>query len=303
MNKSLSINLFLIDGSIDGIIKAESPNWTGQCLKFPTEKLIDVIQREEIISQVGVYFLFGEDKFYIGESESLDERLKSHVNDKSSRSKTDWWRYTIIFSSSNRFLTKAHIKYIENKLIEFSKTNIKFECVNDNNGTPSKLNDAAKNDADIYIEYIKNFVAILGFDIFNSLVKSDLSNDNLDESHLFFIEEKGVKAKGILLKSGGILVQEGSEAVSEIKETPSINETARKNRRKLVEKGILSIKQDKYIFISDFQFDSLSAASSVILGRSSNGKECWINQRNKKTFKQIEKERLEKLGEKDDREN
>ncbi len=289
MSGGVSINLFLVDGSIDGVIKAESPNWTGQCLKFPADKLLDVIQRDEIKDKVGIYFLFGDESLYIGESESLDVRLKQHLlGDKS-----DWWNQTVIFSSSNNFLTKAHVKYLENKLIELARKTIQFKCTNLNDGVKTKLNEALQNDADNFIEYVQNFVAILGFNIFVGTSKIDtnqVTGDNLNE---FYINEKGVVAEGLIIGSGGILVKSSSQAL--YKETPSISIAAKRVRQQLVEKMILKLVDGKYLFQEDFQFDSLSSASSAILGRSSNGRTCWKQKSSNKTFKELEIEQLDKI--------
>lgn len=289
MSGGVSINLFLVDGSIDGVIKAESPNWTGQCLKFPADKLLDVIQRDEIKDKVGIYFLFGDESLYIGESESLDVRLKQHLlGDKS-----DWWNQTVIFSSSNNFLTKAHVKYLENKLIELARKTIQFKCTNLNDGVKTKLNEALQNDADNFIEYVQNFVAILGFNIFVGASKIDTNQVTGDSLNEFYINEKGVVAEGLIIGSGGILVKSSSQAV--YKETPSISIAAKRVRQQLVEKMILKLVDGKYVFQEDFQFDSLSSASSAILGRSSNGRTCWKQKSSNKTFKELEIEQLDKI--------
>lgn len=289
MSGGVSINLFLVDGSIDGVIKAESPNWTGQCLKFPADKLLDVIQRDEIKDKVGIYFLFGDESLYIGESESLDVRLKQHLlGDKS-----DWWNQTVIFSSSNNFLTKAHVKYLENKLIELARKTIQFKCTNLNDGVKTKLNEALQNDADNFIEYVQNFVAILGFNIFVGTSKIDTNQVAGDSLNEFYINEKGVVAEGLIIGSGGILVKSSSQAV--YKETPSISIAAKRVRQQLVEKMILKLVDVKYVFQEDFQFDSLSSASSAILGRSSNGRTCWKQKSSNKTFKELEIEQLDKI--------
>lgn len=291
MSSGVSINLFLVDGSIDGVIKAESPNWTGQCLKFPADKLLDVIQRDEIKDKVGIYFLFGDESLYVGESESLDVRLKQHLTGD----KSDWWNQTVVFSSSNNFLTKAHVKYLENKLIELARRTIKFKCTNLNDGVKTKLNEALQNDADNFIEYVQNFVAILGFDIFvdtSKAIVNQISDNVLNE---FYIREKGVYADGFIINSGGILVKSNSEAVIKDRETASIGIAAKRTRQQLLENEILKLVNDKYVFQEDFQFDSLSSASSVILGRSSNGKQCWIQKASNKTFKELEIEQLDKI--------
>lgn len=54
----------------------------------------------------------GEDAIYIGEAEQVVDRLASHVSGK------DRWRELITFTSKDENLTKAHIKYLEARLID-----------------------------------------------------------------------------------------------------------------------------------------------------------------------------------------
>ena len=48
-------------------------------------------------------------------------------------------------------------------------------------------------------------------------------------------------------------------------------------RKDLIDKGVLALNGDKYIFTQDYTFNSPSTASGVIMGRTSNGKKDWKN--------------------------
>ena len=61
MTHGKSIKLFLVDGSINGILTAEIINWTGHVLSAPRTKLLDLIQREEC-ARTGIYFLSAMDQ-------------------------------------------------------------------------------------------------------------------------------------------------------------------------------------------------------------------------------------------------
>ncbi len=83
-----SLELFYIDGHADGMLTAELYNWTGHVLMAPRTQLADALQRPEPRC-TGVYLLLGEldgePRAYIGESDDVGHRLKSHDVKK------DWW--------------------------------------------------------------------------------------------------------------------------------------------------------------------------------------------------------------------
>ena len=98
MTHGKSIKLFLVDGSINGILTAEIINWTGHVLSAPRTKLLDLIQREEC-AKTGIYFLVGQDpedslpSVYIGESDDVANRLKQHNRTEEAGGKDFWEKY------------------------------------------------------------------------------------------------------------------------------------------------------------------------------------------------------------------
>lgn len=81
-----SIELFLANGTADSLITAELSNWNGKAIKIPRIEVSECKRSD--IKGAGVYFLFckEEDDFdsvYIGESESVHERLLQHLRDYS----------------------------------------------------------------------------------------------------------------------------------------------------------------------------------------------------------------------------
>ena len=60
MPRGKSINLFLMDGDVNGRIKCTLANWTGLAFKIPRTSL-DMCKDRDELKQTGVYFLFGKD--------------------------------------------------------------------------------------------------------------------------------------------------------------------------------------------------------------------------------------------------
>ena len=79
-----SIELFLANGTADSLITAELSNWNGKAIKIPRIEISDC--KRDDIKGAGVYFLFckeedDSDSVYIGESETIQERLNQHIRD------------------------------------------------------------------------------------------------------------------------------------------------------------------------------------------------------------------------------
>ena len=122
MDQGRSIRLFLVDGTPNGLLTAEIMNWTGHVLTGPRSKLSELVQRREC-ARTGVYFLIGPDPddplrhhVYVGESDDVAQRLKQHNRSEDQGGK-DFWEKVCLVTSKDQNLTKAHVKYLESKLI------------------------------------------------------------------------------------------------------------------------------------------------------------------------------------------
>ncbi len=113
---SATIKLFLPRGDAKSLRTAEISNWTGKAIAAPRTELEELLQREEL-DKAGIYILTGlfdplsgSPFAYIGEAEVIRERLKQH------RSK-EFWISAIVFVSKDENLTKAHVRYLESRLL------------------------------------------------------------------------------------------------------------------------------------------------------------------------------------------
>ena len=95
-----SIELFLANGTADSLITAELSNWNGKAIKIPRIEVADC--KRDDIKGPGVYFLFCKDEndtdsVYIGESESVQDRLIQHIRDYSADKEKYYWTTAVIF--------------------------------------------------------------------------------------------------------------------------------------------------------------------------------------------------------------
>ena len=277
---SATIKIFLAHGDPKRLRTAELSNWTGKAVAGPRSEFDSVLAREES-QKSGVYFLTGIDPetgksaMYVGEAESIKDRVKGHLD-------KDFWNHIAFFTSKDENLTKAHIRYLEGRLIEQAKQAGRAEVKN-SQGSGSRLPESDREDMEIFLEKIHQLLPVLGVEV---LVPTTINAASVTELESLSCEIKGLKATGHLTPNG-IVVLAGSQAV--LNERPSSQKYpwALNMRQKLKDDGILAAKMDHLLFTQDAEFSSPSAAAAVIHGGHANGLISWKN-KDGKTLKELE---------------
>lgn len=155
---SATIKIFLVHGDPKRLRTAELSNWTGKAIAGPRSEFDSLIAREES-SRSGVYFLTGVDPesgqpaVYIGEAESICDRVRDHLD-------RDFWNHLAFFVSKDENLTKAHIRYLEGRLIDLAKTAERADVKN-SQGSGSKLPESDREDMEVFLEKILQLLPAL----------------------------------------------------------------------------------------------------------------------------------------------
>jgi hypothetical protein len=218
-----------------------------------------------------VYFLTGinpqtgRPRVYIGEAEIIRDRLKRHLE-------RDFWKTVIFFVSKDENLTKAHVKYLEGKIIRKAKEAERFELANANS-SGSHLPESDSADMDVFFEKVEQLLPVLGQDFLKPITKPGGGHR---PSGLLVCRIKNVEARGRPTENG-FLVVKGSEAV--LKERPSVKKYPYPAtlRAQLLSEEILKTEPDKLVFVKDYEFTSPSAAASVVHGGHANGLKEWVD--------------------------
>lgn len=277
---SATIKIFLAHGDPKRLRTAELSNWTGKAVAGPRSEFDNVLARDESQNS-GVYFLTGIDPetgnsaVYIGEAESIRDRVKSHLE-------KDFWNHIAFFTSKDENLTKAHVRYLEGRLIEQAKQASRA-LVKNSQGSGARLPESDREDMEIFLEKIHQLLPVLGVEV---LVPITINATGIAEHEMLSCEIKGVKAKGHLTPNG-IVVLAGSQAV--LSERPSSQKYpwALNMRQKLKDDGVLVVNDGHLLFSQDAEFSSPSAAAAVIHGGHANGLISWKNKAGK-TLKEME---------------
>jgi len=286
MNEShpFSIRIFVANGDPDGLRIIERSNWNGRAMVFPRPLLPEVKKREEF-GRTGVYLLLGPredgegELLYIGEGDPVRPRLENHF------SKKDFWNRSVFFVTGQEgALNKAHVQYLEARLIELAHGAKRMSLDNQNQPNRPTLNEADQADMEVFLGHMLQILPLLGISAFEKPTAAKTAQINR-----LLINTKGVKAEGYESTSG-FVVCEGSQAV--LKTVPSMKTHVRGMydiREKLISTGVLSPTDNYYCFTQDYSFSSPSTAAAVVMGRSANGRVEWKD-KSGKTLKAIQQE-------------
>ena len=277
---SATIKIFLVHGDPKRLRTAELSNWTGKSVAGPRSEFDGIIGREESNGS-GVYFLTGNDPesgrpaVYVGEAENIKDRVKGHLE-------KDFWNQIVYFVSKDENLTKAHIRYLEGKLIEQAHHAGRALVVN-GQGSGAKLPESDREDMEVFLEKINQLLPVLGIEL---LVPAAGKAKTDAEKEILHCEIKGLSASGPLTPNG-FLVLKGSQAVLKERASSQKYPWALNMRQRLKEDGLLSIQSDHLLFTRDVEFSSPSAAAAVVHGGHASGLIAWKN-KSGKTLKEIE---------------
>jgi hypothetical protein len=278
---SATIKLFLPHGDAKRLRVGEVSNWTGKALASPRTELDDLLLREEAES-AGIYFLFGSDPetgdalAYIGEAEVIRDRLKQHKA-------KDFWNAVVVFVSKDENLTKAHIRYLENRLIAEAKQAGRYRLENANSSNP-KLPESDREDMEVFLSRIQQVLPVLGSDLLTPISGSVKSTKPQAE---LLCKNKGAIARGRRTEGGFVVFKDSTAVVTERSSAETQHPYVVALRKKLLQEGTLVEKDGFLVFAKDTEFDSPSAAAAVIHGGGANGLTAWKNESGK-SLKEIE---------------
>lgn len=267
-----SINMFLMDGDVNGRIKCTLANWTGLAFKIPRTSL-DLCKDRPELKQTGVYFLFGKDEstdknvVYVGQAgnrkngEGVLYRLFEHNRD----SKKDYWTEAIAISTSNDSLGSTEISYLEHRFCQLAKEANRYVVKNGNDPTPGNPSEEKESELEDFIEYCILVVGLLGHKVFVPLVS--IKESDKQESQELYCTRKGINSIGVRT-ADGFVVKKGSLITDKL--TNTCPEHVIRKREKYKE-----LINDDFILLDDILFNTPSGAAAFVCGSSANGNLEW----------------------------
>lgn len=165
MPRPYSIKIFLPGGDPDGLRTIEKSNWSGAGIVVPRALIGEARQRREL-ARTGVYVLVGPPEesglppVYIGEGDPIRPRLEQHA------AKKDFWTTCVAFTSKEENLNKAHVQFLESRLVDIAKRNKR--CLLDNGNVPTlpSLSESDAADAEGFLAEMLLCLPTLGINVF-----------------------------------------------------------------------------------------------------------------------------------------
>lgn len=283
-----AVELFLVDGRPDGMVTAEVVNWTGHVLTFPRTKLTQALARIEA-KRTGVYLLLGEKDgkpcTYVGESEGIVSRFKSHEQAK------DWWTLAAIVTTVGNGLNKAHVRYLEGRLVEEATA---AGSTLDNGAKPAKgtLSEAAATSMEAFLDTLLMLLPILRIEAFArpASLPAVTPSSAVGPEFVLRSSKADVDATAVWI-DGRLVVRKGSTGRAWYGKNAPTYEAL---QAKLIAAGILVVDGDAVHVAQDHPFNSPSAAGAILNGRSTAGTVEWKLNGTTQTYKDWEQSQIAK---------
>jgi hypothetical protein len=277
-----SIRIFLVDGTPTGLRTAEIPNWTGHVLVAPRIRISEALLRPEA-AKTGVYLLVGEEAgraiVYVGEGDSIADRVRKHAKDEDK----DFWERVCLITSKDVNLTKAHVRYLESRLVQIIRRSNRAQVRNGNEPSPKILPEGDISDMEFFLGQLQILLPTVGMDFLRPATSPELGSlipeksgillpqSSVPRVTLRLLHKSGVDARAFD-NDGEIVVLSGSIGTGQ---NFKVNHYA-PLRQSLIDEGKITILPDGGIqFLEDVPFSSPSAAAAVLNNRNSSGPREW----------------------------
>lgn len=281
-----SIRIYLVDGDASGLLTAEVMNWSGKMLVAPRTKLPELAKRDEI-TRTGIYVLAGPDPenpigevVYVGEGDNVFKRLASHDKDE----KKEFWTRCVAVISKDLNLTKAHVRYLESRLISMGYAAGRAKLHNGTAPPLPPMPEADIADMEGFLSHIELVLPVLGFDFLKPkpIVRQSGETISNDLSPIFEYSSGEAFARAQEI-DGEFVVLKGSTALA----TPKESWTGYRGLRDgLVEEQKLVAIPDRplYLFAEDVTMKSPSAGAAIVNAGNMNGRTAWKVASTKQTY-------------------
>lgn len=266
-----SIELFLANGTADSLITAELSNWNGKAIKIPRIEVSDC--KRDDIKGAGVYFLFckeedDSDSVYIGESETIQERLNQHIRDYNADKEKFYWTTAVIFLG--RDLNKALIRYLEDRFVQIARDSKRYKVLTKNTYGKTVMKESQTAAMEEFIDNVRILINALGYKVLEPTVHNNPNSTADDET--LYLNQGNASGKGMITTEGFVLF--AGAVLNEKTSEKSLSKGAATLRKK----HLASNKVKDFVTTEDILFSSSSAAADFVTGYSVSGPATWKNE-------------------------
>jgi hypothetical protein len=258
--KGRSVRLFLIDGESEGRYQIDMVSGITRAYKIPRSLITKSFSDIEDLQIPAVYFLFRKNdseeiekpySVYIGETENSNERLIDHMRNKK------WFEEAVIIVTSNGFLNKAHVKYLESVFTQLAVDADIYDVQKGRESNPSRLSDADISDLQVVIQEAKILLPTLGYKFIEKTNKK--STERKEETGRKIFIKKGKADVTAIQTENSVILKKGSKIKSDVTADYDLPKKLREKFEDRIVDATLT---------EDIEFISLNQAVIFVLGYS-----------------------------------
>jgi hypothetical protein len=199
-----AFTIFWIDGSAYGLWKADKAGWVGVAMVCPRTGWTKHKHRSEF-SGAGVYVLDSssgdQEEIYIGEADVLRARLDNHYANRE-------WIRVIAVTATDGSLNKAHVKYLESRLLEIASKIHRATILNDHPSRAPQLNEVELFKAEQFLTEALPILRLVGINAFSAIAGVPTqAGPQSAPSSVLTLEAAGVKALGSVVPEGFLVTE------------------------------------------------------------------------------------------------
>lgn len=296
-----SLELYYIDGKPDGMVTAELFNWTGHVLLVPRTRIAEAMTRPET-GHAGVYLLLGEQgeepRAYVGEAEDIGARIRQHAVQK------DWWTQAVLITAAANKLNKAHVRYLEARLIAEARAIGRLPLDNSVAPTLPSLSEADVAKMETFLGNLLVVLPAVRVDMFIHRARpapatqtfgdvAEIGTVVIDTRFVLETRKHGLRATAVL-QGGEFIVERGSAARPAWAGGASHSHASL--HAELIRTGVIAASGDGAAFTQNYAFTSPSAAAAVVYGRAASGPAAWHVVGENLSYKDWEERQLARLA-------
>lgn len=284
--RPIVLEMYLPSGDPGGIRETHITNATVRVIEVPnTEEHLKEFYAMPESKAPCVYFLLQEEvggakrELYIGQTSKVGSRFTKHHTDK------QFWQRALVASSRVESLSPAHLFQVEKMCISRARATGRYAIHNGNKGQSYELTKHMLAQCEDIFDDLNLLLTTLGLDLFSSHTSSS--------APVYFCKQVGVDARA-QYTSDGMTVLKGSTARKTVApnfQTKSFFQT----RQKLIDAGILKLKDEHLVYTEDYTFGSPSAAAAITIGNNVNGWDAWRRE-DGKTLDEVIRKAIEPDG-------
>lgn len=104
-----------------------------------------------------------KDQLYIGEADDVRDRVDQHLKGK------DFWTTVVAFTSKDENLNKAHVRYLEARLVQLATKAGRVNVLNGTVPALPKLSEPDRADMEAYLREMLVILPLLGIVAFEEI--------------------------------------------------------------------------------------------------------------------------------------